>query len=136
MEELVNIYPESQYNLNNQNKGQYLDSDTVEVVGTNLQEGADLVGAGLHLVDNGYEHNPVEPGDKFHVEYSVLNAGSGDAPFYANNFYIVKKDFLNDHNQITDKDIDYHNVYGLLGDHDSFSKTSKCLPNKSAGPSI
>ena len=107
-------------NLNNQNKGQYLDSDTVEVVGTYLQKGADLVGADLHLVDKGYEHNPLEPGDKFHVEYSVLNAGSGDAPFYANNFYIVKKDFLNDHNQITDKDIDYHNVYGLLGDPDSF----------------
>ncbi len=106
--------------LNNQNKGQYLDSDTVEVVGTHLQEGADLVGAGLHLVDNGYEHNPVEPGELFHVQYDVLNAGSGDAPYFANNFYIATEDFVNSHQQITDQDIDFHDLYGLLGDRDSF----------------
>ena len=107
-------------NLNNQNKGQYLDSDTVEVVGTHLQEGADLLGAGLHLVNNGYEHNPVKPGDLFQVKYSVLNSGSGDAPFYANNFYIATEDFIESHQKITDQDLDSINLYGLLGDPDSF----------------
>ena len=106
---------------NNQNQGQYLDSDTVEVVGTHPEKGADLVGASLHLVDHGSsEHNPVEAGDHFKVEYSVLNTGSGDAPFFGNNFYIATEDFVKSHQPITNEDLDSHSLYGLVGDFDSF----------------
>ncbi len=106
--------------LNNQNQGQYLDSDTVEVVGTHIHEGADLIGAGLHIVDEVSQNKPLKPGDLFHVQYGALNAGSGDAPYFANNFYIATEHFVNTHQQITGQDIDFHDLYGLLGDRDSF----------------
>ena len=103
--------------LNNQNQGQYLDSDTVKVVGTNIHKEADLISAGLQVIS---DHSRLKPGDLFQVQYDVLNAGSGDAPFFANNFYLATEEFVNSHQQINDGDIDFHNLYGLLGDRDSF----------------
>ena len=105
---------------NNQNQGQYLDSDTVEVIGTNLAGGADLTSGGLKILDHVTAENALRPGDVFDVEYSVVNAGDGNAPFFANNFYIATEDFLNSHSQITASDIDFHDLYGFLGDRDSF----------------
>ena len=105
---------------NNQNQGQYLDSDTVEVIGTNLPGGADLISGGLRIVDDVSAQNALRPGDVFDVEYSVVNSGDGKAPFFANNFYLATEEFLNSHSQITASDIDFNDLYGFLGDRDSF----------------
>ena len=103
--------------LDNQNQGQYLDTDTVEVVGTNIAEGADLISARLQIIS---DHSRLRPGDIFSVQYDVLNAGGGNAPYFANNFYIATEDFANSYQQIENQDLDSHDLYGLVGDRDSF----------------
>ncbi|MDJ0899523.1 MAG: CARDB domain-containing protein [Xenococcus sp. MO_188.B8] len=85
-----------------------------------MPEKADLISAGLQIVDEVPQNKPLKPGDLFHVQYAALNAGGGDAPYFANNFYIATEDFVQSHQQITDRDIDFHDLYGLLGDRDSF----------------
>ena len=105
---------------NNQNQGQYLDYDTVKVVGTDYygeSHSRDLIGAGLQIIS---DHSRLKIGDYFHVQYDVLNAGSVHAPYFANNFYLATEDYIHSHPIIDPNDIDHHNLYGLFGDRDSF----------------
>ena len=102
---------------NNQNQGQYLDYDTVKVVGENYYGETDLISAGLKIIS---DHSRLKNGDLFHVQYDVLNAGSGNAPYFANNFYLATKDYIHSHQIIDPNHIDHHNLYGLFGDRDSF----------------
>ena len=106
--------------LNNQNQGQYLDSDTIEVIGTNDElDGADLRGASLIITDDVSEENPLDAGENFHIEYSVINTNGVDAPFFANEFFIVEKDVLDHIQNLSPSDVDNHTIYGAFGDQGS-----------------
>ena len=108
---------------NNQNQGQHLDSDTVEVIGTNIggEDGslADLIGVDLEIVDGISENNVVEPGAEIDVQYSVLNAGGNFAPFFANEFFIVERDLLDTIQNLSVADVNYDTIQNLFGDEGS-----------------
>jgi len=109
--------------INNQNQGQHLDSDTVEVVGTHPGDDgvpADLIGSSLSIIDGISEGNVVEPGAEINVEYSVLNAGGSNVPFFANEFFIVERDFLDSIENLSVADVNNDTIHGLFGDQDSF----------------
>ncbi|MGK7895748.1 MAG: CARDB domain-containing protein [Xenococcus sp. (in: cyanobacteria)] len=106
--------------LNNQNQGQYLDSDTIEVIGTNsAPDGPDLIGSSLIITDDVSEENPLDAGQDFHVEYSVINTNGVDTPFFANEFFIVEKDVLDHIQNLSPSDVDNHTIYGAFGNRDS-----------------
>ncbi|MEM9275106.1 MAG: CARDB domain-containing protein [Cyanobacteria bacterium P01_F01_bin.143] len=109
--------------LNNQNQGQHLDSDTVEVIGTNITGDdpslADLIGVDLSIIDGISENNVVEPGAEIDVKYSVLNAGGNYAPFFANEFFIVERDLLHTIDNLSVADVNYDTIQNLFGDEGS-----------------
>ena len=94
----------------------------------------DLIGTGLHIVDNKplkpgdlfnqhlavldnvSEDNPLQPGEIFSAEYEVINQGGEDVPFSATHFYLLTEDYLNDHETINVEDIDNIDLYALYGD--------------------
>ena len=60
--------------------------------------GTDLISAGFRIIDDVSAANPIEAGEEFHVEYSVLNAGGGYTPFFANEFFLVERHVLDNFN--------------------------------------
>ncbi|ELS04880.1 CARDB domain-containing protein [Xenococcus sp. PCC 7305] len=108
---------------NNQNQGQHLDSDTVEIIATNIGGGdsslADLIGVDLSITDGISENNVVEPGEEIEVKYSVLNAGGNYAPFFANEFFIVRRDLIDSIQNLSVADVNYDSIQNLFGDEGS-----------------
>ena len=104
--------------LNNNNQGQFLDSDTISITKSNLM---DVFGINFNVVEEASEANPLIPGESINLEYEIYNQGSEDVDFSAVGFYLFTEDYLNSHDQLSYNDILNENpdINFIFGDFDS-----------------
>jgi subtilase family serine protease len=97
--------------LNNLNRGEFLDKDGVDLGGFEGDTPADLLGVSFDVLPE-----RISGGQSFDVEYKVFNQGSQTAEHFSTNFYIFTEDYLNTHDRLSVSDSP--DVYLLFGDRE------------------
>lgn len=107
--------------LNNNNQGQYIDYDAINILSSANQTATDLRGVNFNVVAEATEDSPLLAGDNFSVTYEVSNQGAGTVEFSATGFFLFTEDYLNNHQQIDLDDVADSNsgLYFLFGDRNS-----------------
>jgi subtilase family serine protease len=95
--------------LNNRNRGEFIDLDGVDVGGFEGDQPADLLSIEFNVVPE-----DIKAGERCDVEYKIYNQGSNSAEQFSTNFYIFTEDYLNNHDNLSLSDAP--EVYPLFGD--------------------
>ncbi|HHP7232374.1 MAG TPA: CARDB domain-containing protein, partial [Xenococcaceae cyanobacterium] len=105
--------------LNNNNQGQFVDSDTILIREPN--EDSDLFGVNFDVVEVASETEPLIPGQEINLEYEVYNQGGQDVEFSAVGFYLFTEEYLNSRESIAFDDTfeDNSEIIFLFGDRAS-----------------
>lgn len=104
--------------LNNNNQGLSIDSDSLSFVRDRERVGKDMFGVGFDVVEEGTENKPLISGQEVNIEYEIYNRSFIDIDFFAAGFYLFTEDYFNSHDQISYDDVLDNNsdIHFLFGD--------------------